>query len=56
MSRFTSVTVQVDSHNVGLLTLNRPSKSNSIDRTLWEELPAALEDLVANGARCVSGA
>lgn len=53
MARFSSVSVSVDAH-VGSLQLNRPRKSNAVDSAMWEEIPRALQELVAQGARAVS--
>lgn len=38
---------------VGHLRLNRPQIHNAVTKRMWEELPAALEGLAADGARTV---
>ena len=52
MAGFTSISVSVQD-GVGQLELNRPAKSNSISRQMWEELPHGVEWLLEQGARVV---
>lgn len=53
--RFAAILVSLDDDGVGHLTLNRPTKGNSISRDMWRELAPGLQWLVAQGARAVSG-
>ena len=50
---YSSVVVSVE-NEVGQLLLSRPQKGNAINREMWTELPTALQELVAKGARAVN--
>jgi hypothetical protein len=54
MAGFTSISCSVQD-GVGQLELNRPAKSNSISKQMWEELPRGVEWLLEQGARVVRG-
>lgn len=49
---FNSVSVSVED-GVGSLVLNRPHKSNAVNKDMWTEIPEALRQLVDMDARAV---
>ena len=45
MSAYESILVERPREGLALVTMNRPEKLNALDNAMWDELPAAVEEL-----------